>query len=773
MQILLGGPSIFTSQSGGNPPSAIGIILVSRILGHRPGSESPLRSAARVIPSSVLGLLAVVIGLVGCIANGVASAGEQPLTIPLDVKATPRPITPGDLVALRDIGGHSGDFSISPDGEFVAFQIQQGDPVTGKYSTGWFVASTRAASEGVRSVGNGGEPLLMSSGGRVDMQARWSPDSTWIAYRLKRDDQIQLWRSLRGGGVQEQLTRNAGDVSDFRWSVEGGKIFFEVDWSRDAKRKALAQEGGSGYLFDDRFFAGPNKTAPLFSAAAYEETLNRSDAAGLWVYDVDREQERPATDAEVAEYEALTTASTIPRRENDPAVRQVTPLATLGAVAWFEEVEPKVPEDRWAYAVRMATKDGNEIHCDAPECKGWLKQLIWSDSGDEIYFARLKQVGLETTFYAWSPNTHVVRTLHSTKDKITNCSTGAGRLVCLHESATTPRKIVAIDPSDGVVTTLVDPNPEFRSFRFTQVETLNWKEAHTGATASGHLVYPRDYKKGVRYPTVVVQYVSWGFLRGGVGSEYPIHPMAANGFFVLSFNRPSNPAPVDSDDIYEREKADWGEDLWERTAALSALEVIVDQLDERGLIDRNRVGITGLSDGAETVWYAMIHSDYFATAAASSGGWSPSWYYLSTQAGREGYYKGAAGLLPPGMGGDDRWKRISPEFHANNIDVPILVQVADSELVISAASIGSLMDAGKPIEAYVYPDEYHIKWQPKHKLSVYERNIDWFNFWLRGVEDSDEGKADQYARWRELRARHAATLEQKGLEYTLPLPRAR
>jgi hypothetical protein len=30
-------------------------------------------------------------------------------------------------------------------------------------------------------------------------------------------------------------------------------------------------------------------------------------------------------------------------------------------------------------------------------------------------------------------------------------------------------------------------------------------------------------------------------------------------------------------------------------------------------------------------------------------------------------------------------------------------------------------------------------------------NVDWFCFWLKGEEDPDPTKAEQYARWRELR----------------------
>jgi hypothetical protein len=52
---------------------------------------------------------------------------------------------------------------------------------------------------------------------------------------------------------------------------------------------------------------------------------------------------------------------------------------------------------------------------------------------------------------------------------------------------------------------------------------------------------------------------------------------------------------------------------------------------------------------------------------------------------------------------------------------------------------------------FIYPDERHEKNQPKHRYSIYVRNVDWFNFWLRDKEDPDPAKAEQYKRWHELR----------------------
>jgi hypothetical protein len=47
-------------------------------------------------------------------------------------------------------------------------------------------------------------------------------------------------------------------------------------------------------------------------------------------------------------------------------------------------------------------------------------------------------------------------------------------------------------------------------------------------------------------------------------------------------------------------------------------------------------------------------------------------------------------------------------------------------------------------------DEHELRRPWNRRISL-QGNVDWFCFWLKAEEDSDLGKALQYARWRELR----------------------
>jgi hypothetical protein len=82
---------------------------------------------------------------------------------------------------------------------------------------------------------------------------------------------------------------------------------------------------------------------------------------------------------------------------------------------------------------------------------------------------------------------------------------------------------------------------------------------------------------------------------------------------------------------------------------------------------------------------------------------------------------------------------------------PLLLNVADHEMIDAMHPYTALEQAGRAVEMYVFPSEHHIKSAPAHRLAIYQRNIDWMNFWLRGVEDPDSAKAAQYQHWRALR----------------------
>src|SRR3546814_19923295 len=98
--------------------------------------------------------------------------------------------------------------------------------------------------------------------------------------------------------------------------------------------------------------------------------------------------------------------------------------------------------------------------------------------------------------------------------------------------------------------------------------------------------------------------------------------------------------------------------------------------------------------------------------------------------------------------------------NAQRVRFPLLFEAADDEFRAAVESVTALREAGKPADLFVFPGEYHIKWQPAHRLAAYERGLDWFMFWLRGELPQDQRRRGEVERWAAMRraARSASAI---------------
>jgi dipeptidyl aminopeptidase/acylaminoacyl peptidase len=698
-----------------------------------------LREAAR------LALAALV--LTGCLWTIPAQAAcETVLPLPSET-TTVRPLMPTDLLGLRDIGypdpllaGGPSPLAVSPSGNEVAFVINRADPERNGYCRALVVLPLARGAQ-PRVVDRGGELITITDvqrgmfvkGGFPEVVTpAWSPDGRWIAY-LRRDNGVtQVWRARADGSAAEALTRLVTDAESVAWSPDGRTILYTTRPAKEAISEAIDREGRSGWLYDERVvtFSGPR---PQIRAAD----------APLVTFALD-----PATGTSVEQASAPA---------GEPSADST--MAANGRRAWIEHhgIGSSTGE------VKAVEAGGRELACRASACRGEIVGLWWTTDGSELRFLRRQGWDHEeTALYRWRPGGGEPRLALATLDALTGCVAAGDKLVCGRENATTPRRIVEIDTASGASTVLFDPNPEFAHFALGRVERLRWRNDR-GLESWGDLVLPAGYDGKSKLPLIVVQYSSRGFLRGGTGDEYPIFPLAARGFAVLSLERPPfvaslEPGITDPLAFAAENERDWAD----RRSLLSALEIGVRLVIDRGIADPARIGITGLSDGATTARFALINSDLFAAASISSCCIEP-WTvntYVGIAFAEQVQSIGFPSLIHPDPA---FWKDMSLAQNAARIDVPLLMQLNDDDgYIMALEAFESLREYGKPVEMYVFPGEYHIKWQPIHRLAIYRRNIDWFDFWLRGVEDPDPAKAAQYRRWRRLRERQAAGASSSG-----------
>jgi dipeptidyl aminopeptidase/acylaminoacyl peptidase len=183
---------------------------------------------------------------------------------------------------------------------------------------------------------------------------------------------------------------------------------------------------------------------------------------------------------------------------------------------------------------------------------------------------------------------------------------------------------------------------------------------------------------------------------------------------------------------------------------------LIADLTKDGMLDPARVGLTGQSFGANAGTYCISHSNEIGAAAFRHGSVVERARYelFDTSAwmrGPNGFYARWMNLPDPRNDPTGRWDALSVSPRAREINTPTLIQEDDSAYLGALPLWSAMRSEGKAVEMYVFPEEAHQLIQPVHMLINYERQMDWFRYWLKHEEDKAPSKSDQYARWDQLR----------------------
>jgi dipeptidyl aminopeptidase/acylaminoacyl peptidase len=400
-----------------------------------------------------------------------------------------------------------------------------------------------------------------------------------------------------------------------------------------------------------------------------------------------------------------------------------------------------------AGSFRALLADGSAATCTAPACAGAMKPWWMPDRKHVRFFRWEGWANASTAIYDWDVKSGVVRRLYLTDDVLSSCTPDGEKQICRIDSSLEPGRLVRLDPVTGRREILFDPNPEFAHLTLGKAERLHWRNAF-GSETIADLVLPVGYRKGEKYPMVVVQYDTRGFLRGGTDDEYPIQAFANRGYAVLSFKSPSLSVAMQAKDYEEVGRKNL-EHFANRRNIQASLEEGVKLIVDRGIADPKRIGITGLSDGSSTVEWALIHSHIFSAAATSTCCWDPTFIATAGPAAARHFLdEGYPGVL----GHDDSfWKDVALSKNVQRLSTPILINASEEEFLDTLFTYTALREAGVPVDLFEYPGEYHARWQPAHRLATYRRSLDWFDYWLRGVRSNDPDRQSELKEWDRLK----------------------
>lgn len=333
----------------------------------------------------------------------------------------------------------------------------------------------------------------------------------------------------------------------------------------------------------------------------------------------------------------------------------------------------------------------------------------------------------------------------------------------MKQGLNTAPEVLAHDTVTGNERVITNLNPQFMHMTFGHVKELQWTDSEQRLWLGG-VVYPVGYQLGKVYPLVVQTH---GFIQGQflvegparLAGAYAAQALANKGLFVLQLP----------------DKREGKGTSREREIHLLGIESAIDTLSDKGLIDADNVGIMGFSRSGHYVQHAITFSEHRFTAATIADALS-----LST-AGYTTFF----GHGPPGMslieqqfGGAvpwgerlQEWVAQNPVYHLDRVQTPLRLEQYTG--MLHWWDIYTILRRQqKPVEwVVVAPDNHGVKVhnliRSRDRYVIQQGNVDWFTFWLKGEEDPDPAKAEQYQRWRKLRQ------QQKGSEVAANAARKR
>lgn len=628
--------------------------------------------------------------------------------------------------------------AISPDGRYAVWRQNQASIERNDYDLAWYIAPIDG-SAAPRRLADAGEAMWLN-GSLVVNPPVWTSDSRTLLFRKLDHGAIQVWGVDADGGETRQISHEPGNVRDLA-SLDGGHtIVFGEGPPRADIAAAEQADHDEGTLVD----ASVDPQRPLYRGDWIDGRWASGRLRGFWFEQGGILPARPA---------ALRVLDVTSETVRDASVAETQGYAPPAQA--FDQLGDSFVIDRVAsgdargtalvlgrgvqYELAVQGPDGRlAARCHDPACTtSPIRSVRWLGTANAVVFETRDTAG-RTHLSRWDVRMNAVApivigtgTLNG-GDEGQGCAATVTTMLCVAASANEPPRIVAIRVDDGTQRVLADPNSVSVPLE-PQFSALSWTDAK-GRTFTGFLAMPDKASRPV--PLFITYYSCGGFLRGGLGEEFPLRELARNGIAAMCINRlPGKLGGGGNADSYHD--------------AADGIGAIIDKLAGEGRIDPGRVGMGGVSFGGEVAMWLAMHTHRLAALSVANVMVTPTYYWLNAVKGRE-----VPKILQSGWGlgnpDTDRkgWREGSPAFNVDRISAPLLMQLPEQEYRPNVELLARLQAAGKPVELFAFPGEMHIKWQPRHQLAANARNLDWFRFWLLGDVDPDPAKAAQYARWR-------------------------
>lgn len=627
---------------------------------------------------------------------------------------------------------------LSPDGKRVAYVLSRADLKRSVYDGDvWLIDA------------DGTRQLQLTRSEANDTYPRWSPDGKRLAFLSDRSGgRNVIFLIDPSGGEARPLTMESAPVRDFAWSPDGKSIAFlrtdppTPEEERRIKEKDDARVVGQNkhhvhlHLIDVesgevRRLTGGEFSIFSFSWSPDSAAIAFDRAPGVTLDDYYR------TDIHVVSVKdgairPLVARSGIDRAPRwSPDGKSVAFLSGGGIHDWLIE-----------HVLHVVPVDGGKPHAVGTAYGRIPDEVLWSADSKTLWFEgpldstnQLFRVNADGSGYA---------NVSNTAGMVRDVDIAGSRAVFIQESLTAPPEIHVSELAKFAPRALTRHAEEYRGKTLGETRVIRWRNPNDNLEIEGLLTLPVGYKAGTRVP--LLTFVHGGpasrfdqsFL-GYLGHVYAPHALAANGFAVL---RP-NPRGTGGygEKFRQANRNDWaGQDWIDINAGID--KVIAD-----GIADPNRMGMMGWSYGGFIAAWAIGHSDRFKAISVGA----PVVDLLSFHGTTDirdfvpHYFDRRETAVPPEIALDemrhaplslDLLRAHSPLWNLKRTAAKVMIQhgEADDRVPLSQGTMlyRVLDEMGVDVTMVTYPRTPHVAREPKLRIDVARRNLDFFNRWVMG-----------------------------------------
>ncbi|MBT8220396.1 MAG: prolyl oligopeptidase family serine peptidase, partial [Bacteroidia bacterium] len=275
---------------------------------------------------------------------------------------------------------------------------------------------------------------------------------------------------------------------------------------------------------------------------------------------------------------------------------------------------------------------------------------------------------------------------------------------------------------------ITNQSEEITTWKTAQSEVVNWK-SKDGADIEGILHKPMDYDANRQYPLLVV-------IHGGpTGVDradavfsyvYPINQWLNKGALVLRVNYRGSAGYGAAFRALNVKNLGVG-DAWD---VLSG----VDHLVSQGIVDENRMGCMGWSQGGYISAFLTTNTDKFKAISVGAGISNWMTYYVNTD-----IHPFTRQYLKNDPWNDEEvYRKTSPMTNILDAKTPTLIQHGEFDRRVPIPNayelLQGLRDVGVDSRLVVYKGFGHGITKPKERLAAIWHNWLWFNKYVWGEE---------------------------------------